>query len=80
MCSSDLGVTPKATAIAALASAADSRISVLTGDSGRFADLAMLMPGSAPQGEAPAAVASLIEALEQSARGSVPPIPGSELL
>lgn len=78
----DVGVTPKATAIAALAASADSRISVLTGDQGRFVELATLMPGSTFQGEAnpPAAVASLIEALEQAARGSTPKIPGSELL
>ena len=76
----DVGVTPKTTAIAALATAPDSRIAVLTGDHGKFAELANLLPGSAPKGETPAAVASLIEALEQAARGSAPPIPGSELL
>ncbi len=76
----DVGVTPKTTAIAALATAPDSRIAVLTGDHGKFSELASLMPGSAPKGETPAAVASLIEALEQAARGSAPPIPGSELL
>ena len=76
----DVGVTPKTTAIAALATAPDSRIAVLTGDHGKFAELARLLPGSAPKGETPAAVASLIEALEQAARGSAPPIPGSELL
>ena len=58
----DIGVTPKATAIAALATANDSRIAVLTGDQGKFAELAMLMPGSSPQGETPTAVASSIEA------------------
>jgi SIR2-like domain len=76
----DVGITPKSTAIAALASASDSRIAVLTGDHGQFSQLAKLMPGSAPQGETPAAVASLIEALEQATRGSAAPIPGSELL
>lgn len=75
----DVGVTPKPTAIAALATAPDSRIAVLTGDHGKFAELATLMPGSAPQGEPPAAVASLIEALEQAARGRALPIPGSAL-
>lgn len=77
---SDIGITPKSTAIAALATASDSRIAVLTGELGKFSELAKLMPDSAPQGEAPAAVASLIDALEQAARGSAPPIPGSELL
>lgn len=78
----EVGATPKATAIAALATSADPRISVLTGDPGKFAELAMLMPGSSAQSEAnpPASVASLIDALEQAARGSSPPIPGSELL
>lgn len=77
---SDIAVTPKKTAIAALAAASDSRIAVLTGEHGKFTELARLIPGSSPQGEAPTAVASLIEALEQAARGSAPPIPGSELL
>lgn len=76
----DLGVTPKQTAIAALAKAGDPRIAVLTGEHGKFTELARLMPGSSPRGEAPTAVAALIEALEQAARGSGPPIPGSELL
>lgn len=76
----EVGATPKTTAIAALATASDSRIAVLTGDHGKFSELAKLMPGSAPHAETPAAVASLIEALEQAARGSAPPIPGSELL
>lgn len=75
----DLGVMPKQTAIAALAKASDSRIAVLTGDHGKFTELARLMPGSAPQGETPAAVAAMIEALEQAARGIAPPMPGSEL-
>lgn len=74
-----VGVTPKESAIAALATASDSRIAVLTGDPGKFSELADLMPGSASQGETPAAVASLMEALGQAARGSAPPIPGSEL-
>ncbi|MEP7763099.1 SIR2 family protein [Sanguibacter sp. 25GB23B1] len=76
----DVGVTPKSTAIAALATASDSRIAVLTGDHGKFSQLAKLMPNSSRQGEAPAAVASLIEALEQAARGSAPPIPVGETL
>lgn len=77
----DLSVTPKTTAIAALAKASDSRIAVLTGEHGKFTELARLMPGSSPQGETPTAVATLIEALEQAARGSAPPpIAGSELL
>ena len=77
---SHIGVTPKKTAIAALATANDSRIAVLTGDHGKFSVLAHLMPGASPQGQTPTAVASLIEALERAARGSAPPIPGSELL
>ncbi len=76
----DLDVTPKKTAIAALAKASDSRIAVLTGEPGKFTELAQLMPGPSPQGETPTAVASLIEALEQAARGSAAPVPGSELL
>lgn len=76
----DIGATPKTTAIAALATAIDSRIAVLTGDYGKFSELAKLIPGASHQGETPTAVASLIEALEQAARGSAPPIPGSELL
>lgn len=75
-----LGVAPKQTAIAALAKADDSRIAVLTGEHGKFTQLARLMPGSSPQRETPTAVATLIEALEQAARGSAPPLPGSELL
>ncbi|NHC43646.1 SIR2 family protein [Motilibacter aurantiacus] len=75
----DLDITPKNTAIAALARASDSRIAVLTGEHGKFTEFARLMPGSAPQGETPAAVAALIEALEQAARGSAPAIPGSEI-
>jgi hypothetical protein len=76
----DLDITPKQTAIAALARASDSRIAVLTGEHGKFTELTSLMPGSSLQGETPTAVATLVEALEQAARGSAPPIPGSELL
>jgi hypothetical protein len=76
----DLSITTKQTAIAALAKAGDSRIAVLTGEHGKFAELSRLMPNSSPQGEAPTAIAALIEALEQATRGSAPPIPGSELL
>lgn len=75
-----LNVTPRKTAIAALAKASDSRIAVLTGEPGKFTKFASLMPGSSPRGETPTAVAALIEALEQAARGSAPPIPGSEFL
>lgn len=74
-----LGITPKKTAIAALATASDSRVAVLTGQPGKFTDLARLMPGTSAQGETPTAVAALIEALEQAARGSAAPILGSEL-
>lgn len=76
----DLGVTLKQTAIAALAKASDSRIAVLTGEPGKFTELARLLPSSSQQGETPTAVASLIEALEQAARGSAVHAPGSELL
>jgi hypothetical protein len=76
------GVTPKSTAIAALASGSDSRIAVLTGDSGRFSDLADLMPDGGPQSSvsSPTAIASLIEALEGAARGATPSLPGSDLV
>lgn len=77
---SDIDVTPKSTAVAALATANDSRVAVLTGHHGKFTELARLMPGSSLSGETPTAVASLIEALEQAARGNGPPNPGSELL
>jgi len=75
---SAVGVTPKATAIAALASGPDSRVAVLTGDSGKFSDLAELMPDAGSQGSvsSPTAIASLIEALENASRGSTPQLPG----
>jgi hypothetical protein len=59
------GYTPKASAIAALAQAADSRIAVLTGEVGRFVDLAELMPDPAVGSGAtpPSAVVGLIESL-----------------
>lgn len=76
----DLGVTPKKTAIAALATSTDSRISVLTGEHGKFTELARLLPGASQLGDAPTAVAALIESLEQVARGGTPPVPGSEPL
>lgn len=75
----DLDVTPKKTAIAALAKAGDSRIAVLTGEPGKFTELGKLLPGSLQLVETPAAVASLIEALEQAARGSAAAIPGGDL-
>lgn len=77
---SELKITPKKSAIAALATASDSRIAVLTGEHGKFAQLANLMPGTSAQGETPTAVAALIEALEQAARGTAPQVPGIELL
>ena len=77
---SELNITPKKSAIAALATASDSRIAVLTGEHGKFSQLANLMPGSSPQGETPTSVAALIEALEQAARGTAPPVPEIELL
>ena len=75
----DLDVTPKKTAIAALAKASDSRIAVLTGEPGKFTELATLLPGSLQQVDTPTAIASLIEALEQAARGSAVAIPGEGL-
>jgi hypothetical protein len=76
----DLGIPLKKTAIAALARASDSRIAVLTGEPGKFTELARLLPDSSQQGEAPTAVASLIEALEHAARGSSVHVPDSDLL
>lgn len=75
----EAGVAPKPTAIAALASGADSRVAVLTGDSGKFSELAELMPDGGPQGSMspPSAIAALIDALEAAAHGT-PPIPGGE--
>lgn len=71
----DLDVATKETAIAALAKASDSRIAVLTGEHGKFTELARLMPGSSPQGESPMAISRLIEALDQAARESTGPPP-----
>lgn len=76
----DLPITSKQTAIAALAKAGDSRIAVLTGEHGKFTELARLMPGPSPQRETPTGVATLIEALEHAARGSAHSIPASDLL
>lgn len=75
-----IGVTPKPTAIGALATVKDSRIAVLTGHYGKFAELAKIIPGEAPDSETPTAVASLIEALGQAARGNVSPPSGGETL
>lgn len=74
----DIGVTPMATAIATLAGANDSRIAVLTGDLGKFSELATLIPGASSTVETPTAVVTLIEALESATRGSAAPIPGRE--
>jgi hypothetical protein len=76
----DIGITPKATAIAALAMAREPRIAVLTGDPGRFTELVNLLPSSAAQGQPPAGVASLIEELGRAAAGSAPSISGAGLL
>lgn len=74
------GVTPKSTAIAALAMGADSRIAVLTGDLGKFSELAELMPDTSTQGNVspPAAITSLIEALERVTGAVTPPLPGGD--
>ena len=78
----ETGVNPKATAIAALAAGADSRIAVLTGDLGKFSELAELMPNMSTHGSVspPAAITSLIEALERAASGTVPPLPGIDVV
>lgn len=67
---SQLDIAPKKSAIAALATATDPRVAVLTGEYGKFSRLADLMPGMTTPGETPTAVAALIEALEQAARGT----------
>lgn len=71
----DVGVTLKSTAIAALAKGADSRIAVLTGDLGRFTELAGLMPNASTHENVspPAAISSLIDALERATRGATSP-------
>lgn len=77
-----IGVKPKSTAIAALATGADSRIAVLTGDLGKFSELAEVMPDTNAQGSVspPAAITRLIEALEQTASGVAPPIRTGDLM
>lgn len=74
----ETGVKPKSTAIAALATGTDSRIAVLTGDLGKFSELAELMPNTSVQGNvnSPASVTSLIEALDQASRGAASILPG----
>lgn len=78
MALTDTGSTLKSTAIAALAAAEDSRIAVLTGDLGKFSELAELMPNMSTHGSVspPAAITSLIEALERAASGAATPLPG----
>lgn len=76
---SDVGSSLNSTAIAALAAASDSRIAVLTGEHGKFTELAKLMPDSASPGATPTAVASLIEALDRATRESASPISENEL-
>jgi len=73
-------VTPKSTAIAALATSGDSRIAVLTGDFGKFSEVAELMPDTGTQGNVspPAAITSLIEALERATGRFTPPLPGGD--
>lgn len=74
----EVGIPTRPTAIAALANASDSRISVLTGDAGKFISLAALLPGQSPTSDTPGAVAGLIEALERAARGSSPAVLGED--
>lgn len=78
----ETGVKPKSTAIAALATGADSRIAVLTGDLGKFSELAELMPDTSTQGSVspPAAITSLIAALEETASRVAPPIRAGDLM
>lgn len=66
----DAGYTPRSTALGSLASGADSRIAVLTGESGKFVNLAELLPDPALGSSlsSPAAIISLIESLEQAAK------------
>jgi len=75
----DLGLPLKKTAVAALAKASDSRITVLTGEAGKFTELAQLLPSSSQQEDPPTAVASLIEALEQAAHGGAVRVSESDL-
>mgnify|MGYP000333504013 CR=1 FL=1 len=72
----DLNVTPKNTAIAALAMSGDPRISVLTGEYGKFTELSRLLPGPSQLGDTPNSVTALIEALEQAARSNSLPALG----
>lgn len=53
---SDLDVTPKKTATVALATSSDSRISVFTGEYGKFTEHSRLLPGSSQLGDTPTAV------------------------
>ena len=69
-------LTPKATAIAALAQGADSRIAVLTGETGKFTRFADLLPDpSVDSGVTPpSAIVDLIQSLEAAIlRPSTPP-------
>jgi hypothetical protein len=78
----ETGLNPKSTAIAALAAATDSRIAVLTGDLGKFSELAELMPNMSTHGSVspPAAISSLIEALEGAASGAITPPTGIDVV
>ena len=72
----EAGLTPKATAIAALAQGADSRIAVLTGETGKFTRFADLLPDpSVDSGVTPpSAIVDLIQSLEAAIlRPSTPP-------
>ena len=72
----EAGLTPKATAIAALAQGADSRIAVLTGEIGKFTRFADLLPDpSVDSGVTPpSAIVDLIQSLEAAIlRPSTPP-------
>lgn len=68
------GFTPKATAIAALAQGGDSRIAVLTGESGKFTNFAELVPEPSTDSlSPPSAIVGLIESLQATmTRGDEP--------
>lgn len=62
----EAGFRPKNTAIAALAQGSDSRIAVLTGNSGKFTEFSELMPDPVADGgnASPTVVSELLESLE----------------
>lgn len=77
----DTSVKQKSTPVAALAASSDSRIAVLTGDLGKFSELALLLPEAASYGQetSPGTITSLVQALEQANHVGAPPLPGDGL-